>query len=128
MAGHLRRTLLVSADEEDVQTTVWVVDVYLVELAWGGPEEGGWWYQAGQLCRDASVLDAIPPSGLGRIGYFRDEEAAQESATHVQDLLDASANVGRPALSSVLSGGRYVARVTPNSPELGFPAVRPHYE
>ena len=28
------------------------IAVYLVQLAYGGPEEGGWFHQAGALCTD----------------------------------------------------------------------------
>ena len=125
MAGHLRGALLVSEPLEDVKPTIWVVDVYLVQLLYGGPEEGGWWYQSGELCRDPEVLEVLPPSSLGRIGYFASEEAARESREHVQDILDETVNSGRP---HPLWTGRYVARLTENYPELGFPKERPHYE
>ena len=31
------------------------IAVYLVQLAYGGPEEGGWYYQAGELCTDPEL-------------------------------------------------------------------------
>lgn len=32
------------------------VAVYLTQRLYGGPEEGGWWYNAGELCTDPALI------------------------------------------------------------------------
>lgn len=85
------------------------VTAYEVQLVYGGPEEGGWWYEAGDVlqvieCEEHEIEDA----------------KASLKDTYADDYS------GRP-LSSVLSDGelRIVVDDQPGEP---FPAERPHYE
>ena len=75
--------------------TVYIVAVYLCDRAYGGPEEGGWWYDTGEMVR---IIRA-----------FKDEERAAAHATRMNGLLNATINKGRREISSVLSDGRYYA-------------------
>ena len=76
------------------------VAFYEVEQAYGGPEEGGWWYETG------GMVALIPVHTYGEIWVMRDklqsecemERVSWNEAVHPSDL---------PA---------------------SFPAVRPHYE
>ena len=34
----------------DTETAWWSVALYAISRAYGGPEEGGWWYDTGELC------------------------------------------------------------------------------
>jgi hypothetical protein len=90
------------------------VSVYLVELAYGGPEEGGWWYDTGNLVKCVRM--------------FQQEKPAVLYMQRMQRLLDCTLNKGRRPLSSVASNGRYFAMVEDGVPPKYFPAVRPHYE
>ena len=94
--------------------TVYVVAVYLCDRDFGGPEEGGWWYDTGDLVRI--------------IRTFKDEERATAHATRMNSLLNATINKGRRDISSVLSGGKFYAEVHEDIAPQHYPAVRPHYE
>jgi hypothetical protein len=100
------------------------VAVYLVDKAYGGPEEGGWYYDCGQIVEE--VLEGIPVEEMVRL--FIDEADALSWAHTLQDKLDGGPNVGRREISSVLSEGRYGAIVTDGMPAHHWPAVRPRYE
>ena len=117
-------------DEYDAPTkdttppAFYTVAVYMANLAYGGAEEGGWWYTAGEIvhnleegCRNA----AFPQT-------YKDRDAAIIAAGLLNEGALARLNTGRPALSSVASVGRYVARVCDNYPEPFFPKERPYYE
>lgn len=63
--------LQVTADQLITRSTglFWVA-VYLVELAWGGAEEGGWWFKirsaghgAGHSHRFGRTADLLPDGG-----------------------------------------------------------------
>ena len=94
--------------------TVYVVAVYLCDRAYGGPEEGGWWYDTGEMARI--------------IRTFKDEDRAEAYATRMNSLLNATINKGRRDISSVLSDGKYYAEVHKNIAPHHYPERRPHYE
>lgn len=86
------------------------VNVYLVDQAYGGPEEGGWWYTYGEP--RLSVL-ALP------------EEA--EYVAYCHEIDPNFSNNGRRPISSVLSQGEYRVRVENHVAE-HWPKQTPHYE
>lgn len=95
----------------------YIVSVYLVDQAWGGPEEGGWWYQVGELVRTLRVM--------------RNEEAAYAFCRRLNHRLRSRAfgpNKGRRSISSVLSEGEYCAEVYENAAPASYPDRRPRYE
>jgi hypothetical protein len=94
---------------------VWSVAIYHEEMAWGGPEEGGWWFDAGELLERP-------------VRYFRTEEAAYAYARRLVRHLDRVNGKRRYEYSSVLSDGRYTAMVNDGHPLPAFPMTRPHYE
>lgn len=100
------------------QPSVFSVAAYLVDMAYGGPEEGGWWYEAGE-----PVVD----SDLPLPAFFTDREEARLAVQTMQKTLDATVNVGRRPIGSVLSEGRYRARMEAGLPK-PFPETLPHYE
>ena len=88
------------------------VNVYLIDRAYGGPEEGGWWYDTGKAIRGFPV-------------------ATQRRAERVQAIakrlvVDPN-NVGRREISSMASTGRYAVYIE-DAPAADYPATRPHYE
>lgn len=98
--------------------------LYLVDLAYGGPEEGGWWYQAGTLVVDPETyrkLDAAPSA-------FMSQEGARRALPPLDARLTAL-NEGRPPIEATNSVGIYEWRVI-QAPTLPthFPTTRPHYE
>lgn len=92
----------------------YVVAVYLEDRCWGGPEEGGWWYDAGEHVRTMRV--------------FNDVDKACIYTNRLNRLLDKTLNKDRRELSSVLSDGRYCALIHDNFAPARYPEQRPHYE
>jgi hypothetical protein len=71
------------------------VNVYLVDRAYGGPEEGGWWYDTEE------AINAIKCEAY-EVDYRK--QVAQEWC----DAQNASRNSD---INSVLSEGKYVVRI-----------------
>jgi hypothetical protein len=86
------------------------VNVYLVNRCYGGPEEGGWWFEEGELI-DTFCL----PS-------------EEECLKLKQELLAGEySNEGRAPLSSTQCTGVYWIRVEATVGK-DFPEEDPHYE
>lgn len=91
-----------------------VVAFYAVDRAYGGPEEGGWWFDTGELVRLHQVCLA--------------EAAAARLAVRANRLLDLVQR-GQRSIDSVLyAGGRYRACVFEHVAPPRFPQVPPRYE
>lgn len=94
--------------------TRYVVAFYELDRRYGGPEEGGWWYDCGNLVRLYKV--------------FRTQEAARKACIRANDLLHRIQRNKRSLGSVLYNGGRYCAQMyTGNAPQY-FPAARPYYE
>ena len=92
-------------------TTDVYVNVYMVDQAFGGREEGGWWYMVGhpvESHRYDSMNDA--------------QEALAKLETNYGEM-----NKGRRPISSVLSTGQYQVMLETHFAE-SWPKCRPHYE
>lgn len=92
----------------------YVVAVYMVDRAYGGSEEGGWWYNTGDLVRTVKV--------------FRNESKAINYCRRFNEILDNTLNRGRRPISSVLSTGRYAAEMWDDHAPKHYPECRPYYE
>ena len=90
------------------------VNVYLIDRAYGGPEEGGWYYTMGLF----SDGEAFPDE------REEDVERAVEQAKSRCDDWNEKRNSD---IGSVLSDGKYVVRIE-NHPGKNYPDVKPHYE
>ena len=97
-----------------------VAAVYLVDRAYGGPEEGGWWYTYGELVR---VIRTFPAS----LEHHVDRPIGRWLERY-QQRLDATLNRGRRPISSVRSTGRYYVELHDDAAPASYPLVRPHYE
>ncbi|BAI96662.1 hypothetical protein Sj15T_09670 [Sphingobium sp. TA15] len=100
------------------------IAVYFVQRLFGGPEEGSWYYDSGDLCTEPDLVSlgvTIPGEDFGR---------ARDKASEIQILLDRDWNIGDHArpLHSVLSTGRYEAHIFDAWPPPCFPESRPTYE
>lgn len=87
------------------------VNVYLQNKAYGGPEEGGWYYIYGETER------CIPVTTHRQAG---------RTMRLVERVLSRW-NEGRPSISSVASYGQYVARIE-DHPATDYPKIIPTYE
>lgn len=98
-------------DKERVQ---WHVSVYERDRNYGGPEEGGWWYDSG------TVVQTIPVTS---------EDWSDEDIELLIDLLRKQyADTSEYGISSVLySGGEYEIYAEPQK-GADWPQERPHYE
>ena len=94
------------------------VSIYMQEQAYGGPEEGGWWYACG-----------TPVTELGaHTRTFASHVEARAYADELENTLIAKLNEGRRPLSSVLSTGRYATVIDYGHYPAAYPVGRPHYE
>lgn len=89
---------------------IFFCNVYLGDRAFGGPEEGGWWY-------DYETIEAVYPTD--------NLESAQKLKKWLKE--NEYSNDGRHPVSSVLSDGEYVVRIE-FRPGQNSPDRKPHYE
>lgn len=99
------------APDEPLSPIIYV-NAYLVDRLYGGPEEGGWWYDAGE------PLASVPVD--------RDDEAAIESwrAKLTATFADRAGARGR---GSVLGGPDLEVYIEDHTAAY-FPTERPYYE
>lgn len=99
--------------------SVWHLNVYEQDRAYGGPEEGGWWYTVG-------VYQPMMSTTFDADAY--DREWVVKTARDVQVRLDEEADSKQvpPVGHSNYNGGRYLTRVEAK-PGADFPADRPVY-
>ena len=94
--------------------TNFVLAVYEIDRAYGGPEEGGWWY-------DVGVLKRV-------IGVRKSEDEAYALARRLNGWLARMQRGLRPVSSVAYGGGRYAVEVFEDIPPRAYPETRPHYE
>jgi hypothetical protein len=95
------------------------VAICLEDREYGGPEEGGWWYNCGFPSEDHLEHLKGFTAQQGGLAYLY---ATQLNTTICQHL-----NEGRPSIDQTNSRGRYVAVVFEGLPR-AWPETRPHYE
>ena len=100
--------------------TKWYVTIYVTDRAYGGPEEGGWWYNFGVPSDDPNHLKLQRTFGQG---------SDAENYMHGLDETVGQMNKdeGRRRPSSVLCNGWLEAILTEGPPK-PYPEVIPHYE
>jgi hypothetical protein len=94
-----------------------IVAVYDVDLSYGGPAEGGWWYDRGQLVRIVRV--------------FKNEDLAHAFCRRMNGHLNAGnwgPNAGKPERHSVIARGWISAEVHEDTAPERYPDRTPHYE
>lgn len=93
--------------------TRFIVALYALDLAWGGPEEGGWWYEAGTLVRPLRVCAT--------------EAKAIALSDRANCLLETLQRARRPVSSAAYADGRHAARVFEHTAPDHYPTERPTY-
>ena len=91
----------------------YLVAWYETYRQYGGSEEGGWYYDSGELIR---VFRA-----------FQSEEHAFNVARRANQLMQNLQRNNRSVGSILYSGGRYVACVYQHKAPTCYPESRPHY-
>ena len=89
------------------------VNEYEVDRAYGGPEEGGWWYNTGEFKRCVAMV----PEG----------DQAERIVESLDGYLREQRQGPRPP-SSVLSSGQWPELYIEDHPGRDFPRERPRYE
>lgn len=97
----------------------YTVAIYMEDRAYGGHEEGGWYFDTAELCME--------PRAANFLRGFDKEEDAFDYADALNQGLISQWNEGRPEVSSVLSEGRYHAIVNEGMPAPHYPETRPYY-
>lgn len=128
LSADLDRYLTTQPEDEPRKKIRYIVAFYDVDRAYGGPEEGGWWYDTGALVRISRV--------------FSNEDSAYTYCRRANDLLHfirwrkrgralpmaRAAQRDRPSISHTNSEGRIHAEVHEDFAPQGYPNGRPHYE
>lgn len=104
----------------EMNQNFYTVAIYMEDRAFGGHEEGGWYYETAELCME--------PDCVVCTREFRTEVEAMDYADALNQGIVAQWNEDRPEVSSVLSEGRYHAIVSEGMPKPYYPETRPHYE
>jgi hypothetical protein len=89
------------------------INQYHVSQRYGGPEEGGWWYSAGECLQSINVTDWPQKLIDSVLEQFRVDDKAM--------------NANLPPFHSVNSEGNYRSEIE-EEPGVSFPEQRPHYE
>ncbi|MGE4404402.1 hypothetical protein [Pseudomonas sp.] len=91
-----------------------VLAIYEVDRAWGGPEEGGWWFDCGTLVRIVRVVGSA--------------DRAASVALRANRLLERLQRAKRPVSSIAYEGGRHCVLAFEDIAPPAYPAVTPRYE
>lgn len=91
----------------------YIVAIYEIDMAYGGPEDGGWWYNTGNL---RSIVRSAPTKAKARA-----------IARRCNAWLATIQKNARSVSSVLYSGGRYSAMVYKDIAPAYFPTERPYY-
>lgn len=92
----------------------YLVALYRLDRVYGGPEEGGWHYNSGELER---IVRTFPTHA-----------AATSAALRINAWLERVQSHRSPISSVIYDQSRFGARVCRHTAPLRFPIERPHYE
>ena len=117
---------LLQEDQHIVRT--YYVNLYKEGMGYGGPEEGGWWYDEGYPVKPDDFLCDWNTKFFKSIldKTYDTEEEAYDQCRQLSPTLRYY-NKGFPDKTSVLSTGIYVLKVQDHKPK-EYPEVKPHYE
>jgi hypothetical protein len=103
---------------------LWWVAVFLQDRVYGGPEEGGWYFDCGTLVTDPDIYATLQVSPAA----FTTRADASLHADRMRTGL-AALNEGRRPIWSVLSEGIYeVEEIQADPLPRYYPEYRPTYE
>ena len=96
----------------------WHVNVYIRDRGYGGPEEGGWFFDYGEPQKSHKIEFTDGADLLKQIDRMVGE---------LEKLCDNENDQRRSDIGSVLSEGRYELMVEPHEARR-WPRTKPHYE
>ncbi len=94
--------------------TVWYVNEYEIDRVYGGPEEGGWYYDTGRFIRCR--------------GVFLDQHDAGALRDRIEENEMPERRKGVREPSSVLSTGEWPVALVEDHPGRDYPTEPPMYE
>lgn len=97
------------------------VSFFVIDRAYGGSEEGGWYF----TCGEPQVPDTVPSYHAQPRAFRSEAQALLYSHKLTVKYLD-RLNKDLPSIASVLSVGQWVVYVTEGKPR-HFPEARPYY-
>ena len=97
------------------------VNVYRANQLYGGPEEGGWWYDVGEAVSSEMVTEFF-----GTSTFSNTEDVLGMTKYKWQSWCDRQ-NEGKPGIGSVNCDGWYLVKVQDHIAK-NFPNRKPHYE
>jgi len=99
------------ADDDDGDASIVSSALYLCDNAYGGPEEGGWWYPTCQLVDLDEARQMLPAHWQPQFSVqFGLQMPPKEFLAHIEEanlILDHTVNMDRREIDSVLSEGIY---------------------
>ena len=102
------------------------VNAYEVDQLFGGPEEGGWWYDAGTPLASVRVRTE---AGIERVKARLRAQLGPQYGLLPDGTPDPDWNNGRPKRRRTSAAGEPDLEVyVEEHPARDFPEVRPHYE
>jgi hypothetical protein len=105
--------------EEERPPKFYSVAICLHDREFGGPEEGGWWYDVYEPDDNLAHLTKI----------VQTKEEAQKAQVELEQRIEREElNKGRRPVSSVCSTGQYVAVIFPGTYPEYLPTARPQYK
>ena len=111
--SHEEQSIMSMVDCEHPITEMFYLNEYDTNRQYGGPEEGGWWYNVGTFVKCH--------------GSFASLEAAQVAKSHKKEWLDAMHRDQRHSPGSVLCSG-WTQLIVEEFPGWDYPENTPHYE
>jgi len=104
------------------------VNIYDVGQAYGGPEEGGWWYATGEFIETVGTA-ATREAAMALRDTIEERQTAYRMGLGQHDGVDAN---GDGDDSYLMRGGRWgegtLKAWVEEHPGRSFPTERPHYE
>ena len=97
------------------------VAIYEIDRAYGGPEEGGWYFDTGVPSEEYAVNTRFFPEEA-----TKDIQAYREVLDALVDKVNEEENRRSP--SSVLSNGDYLSVEVHEGFPTAYPTHKPHYE
>lgn len=103
------------------EVVTWHINVYERGRCYGGPEEGGWWY-------DTGVYQPMMSTTFDKVSSTTKDEVTALAQALQRRLNDESAANKVPLVGSTqYNGGRYLVMIQ-RKPGADFPADRPVYQ
>jgi hypothetical protein len=104
-------------DEKDTVASFYCVSIYKMDRAYGGHEEGGWWYTYYE-----------PEHEFAHLTKCFQEHAEARAYAEVLEAYCGKLNEGRPSIGSMASIGQFVVMVDAGAYPHHQPKQRPVYE